>query len=164
MKNKYEVLGESTLVYMHSNKVCIISSASLELILPYTWCVEGTGYVMSRTNGEAIKMHRLITNAPKGIFVDHIDGNPLNNRLDNLRLCLKQQNEFNTKIRSDNVSGYKGVSFDKRKHHYRAYITKDGKQYFLGYFSTKEEAAIAYNQKTTELFGAFARLNTVSPI
>lgn len=159
MRNKYRICGSKVYIEMKCRKVCIISLESLPLVLPYTWCVEGTGYAMSRTNGKAVKMHRIITNAQRGEYVDHIDGNPLNNVIENLRICKKQQNEYNTKIRSDNTSGFKGVSFSKKRKKYRAYITRDGKQYYLGYFNTKEEAAEAYNEKAKELFGNFARLN-----
>ena len=145
---------------MKNGKKSIISTEFLDLVKPYTWCVEGTGYVMSRSNGKAIKLHRLITNAQKGQFVDHIDGNPLNNTVSNLRLCRKQQNEFNTKIRSDNKSGYKGVCLT-RNGKYRAYISLNGTQYNLGVFSTKEDAARAYNSKAKKLFGEYARLNLI---
>ena len=161
MNNSYEILGKETIIHMKRGKECIISTSTIEIVRPYTWCVEGTGYVMSRSSGIAVKIHRLITSAKKGIYVDHIDGNPLNNRLENLRTCFKQQNEFNTKRRSDNTSGYKGVCFDSKRALFRAYITKDGKQYHLGYFITKEEAAYAYNKMAVELFGDFARLNEI---
>ncbi len=161
LKNQYEILGDHTLVHMRCGKACTISTSTLDIVKPYNWCVEGTGYVMSRSGGKPIKMHRLILSAPKGIYVDHIDGNPLNNTIENLRMCRKQQNEFNTKIRMDNSSGYKGVSFSKSKRLYRAYINRDGKQYFLGYFLTKEEAAVAYNEAAVVLFGEFARLNQI---
>ena len=78
-----------------------------------------------------------------------------------MRLCKKQQNEFNTKVRSDNTTGYKGVSFSKSKNKYRSYINKDGHYYHLGYFNTKEEAALTYNQKAISLFGEYARLNEI---
>lgn len=158
--NKFITLGNTTLIIMKNGKQAVISTEFLDLVKPYTWCVEGTGYVMSRSSGKAVKLHRLITNAQKGQFVDHIDGNPLNNTISNLRLCQKQQNEFNTKIRSDNKSGYKGVCL-MRNGKYRAYINLNGIQHNLGVFATKEEAARAYNSKAKILFGEYARLNTV---
>lgn len=161
MKNEYQTFGEYTAVYMCTGILCVISTVSLGIILPYTWCLDGNGYVMSRTFGKTVKLHRLIMNAGVNEYVDHIDGNPLNNTLDNLRICKKQQNEFNSKLRSDSSSGYKGVSYRKDRHYYRSYINKDGKQYHLGNYNTKEEAARAYNQKAIELFGEYARLNDV---
>ena len=137
--NKYTICGNIAILKMKGDQECLISVESLEKIRPYTWCVEGTGYAMSRTFGRAVKMHRLVVNAGKGDYVDHIDGNRLNNTLSNLRICSKKQNEYNSKIRADNSSGFKGVSFDKRKDKYRAYINKDGHQYHLGYFWSAED-------------------------
>ena len=65
MKNKIEILGDKAVVYMPSNKECIISTKSIPLIQDYRWCVEGTGYAMSKTTGKAVKMHRIITGAGK---------------------------------------------------------------------------------------------------
>ena len=159
--NKYTICGNIAILKMKGDQECLISVESLEKIRPYTWCVEGTGYAMSRTFGRAVKMHRLVVNAGKGDYVDHIDGNRLNNTLSNLRICSKKQNEYNSKIRADNSSGFKGVSFDKRKDKYRAYINKDGHQYHLGYFWSAEDAAQAYNLMAQEFFGEYARLNPI---
>lgn len=160
-RNEYLIGTDITIIRMKGGKECLVSTEVFERLWPYTWCVEGTGYAMSRTSGQAVKMHRLIMGAKEGEYVDHIDGNPLNNTLGNLRLCKKQQNEFNQKIRTDNTSGYKGVSLLKESGRYRAYINKNRIRYELGIFLTKEEAALAYNRKAVELFGEYARLNMV---
>lgn len=89
-KNDFETFGEYTAIYLKNGLFTVISTESLELVIPYTWCMEGTGYVMSRTGGKAVKLHRIITEVQKGDYVDHIDRNPLNNTLGNLRLCKKQ--------------------------------------------------------------------------
>ena len=113
--NRYTICGNIAILKMKGNQECLISVESLEKIRPYTWCVEGTGYAMSRTFGRAVKMHRLVVNARKDDYVDHIDGNRLNNTLSNLRICSKKQNEHNPKIRADNSSGFKGGSVSKIK-------------------------------------------------
>ncbi len=159
--NRYEDCGDYYTIHMSGDKSCVISKESYDAVKPYTWCVEGTGYVMSKTGGKSVKMHRIITGAKKGQYVDHMDGNPRNNRIENLRLCTKQQNEFNSKIRSDNTSGYRGVCL-YRNGKFRAYLTKDGKQYNLGCnFDTPEAAAKAYNSFAVKMYGEFARLNPV---
>lgn len=67
---------------------------------------------------------------------------------------------MNVGLRTDNTSGYKGVSFNKGK--WQASIMKDGHQRHLGYFDAIEDAARAYNQAATELFGAFVKLNELT--
>lgn len=89
-------------------------------------------------------------------YVDHIDGDSLNNRRSNLRLCTLSQNSHNAKRRSDNTSGYKGVYFDKTRGCWRAHIRLNNKRKSLGAFSTPEEAHQAYCNAARELFGEFA--------
>lgn len=158
--NIYTVSGGDLLITTKSGKQIIVDTDAIELLSEFTWCVGGTGYAMSRTKGSAVLMHRLLTGAKSGEYVDHINGNTLDNRKSNLRICRKQQNEFNTKRRSDNKSGFRGVC-RARGRKFRAYIVKDGCQYSLGQFDDPVEAAKAYNSKAVELFGEFARLNQI---
>nr|WP_243767389.1 HNH endonuclease [Paenibacillus agricola] len=106
-------------------------------------------------------MHRVITDAPKGYFVDHIDGNPLNNQRHNLRLCTNAQNCRNRGAPKGNTSGFKGVTWNTWNGKWQAQIGKDYKRYHAGYFESPSEAARAYNAKATELFGEYARLNVI---
>ena len=107
--------------------------------------------------------HRLITSAQKGQFVDHINGNTLDNRLENLRLCSNTQNVRNSKIPKTNTTGYKGINYVPRnpKKPWSARIAVNGKGKHLGYFKTKEEAALAYNKAASLYYGEFAKLNEV---
>ncbi len=104
-------------------------------------------------------MHRAILNAPKGLLVDHIDGNGLNNRKSNLRLCTFAQNAHNSRPRRNSSSRYKGVCWHKVKKKWTVSIYKGGKRTYLGYYDDEIEAALAYDRKATELFGEFAYLN-----
>ena len=158
--NAYTHTAQGVVITTSSGRRIVVDDADLGLLAQYTWCVTGTGYAMSRTTGKAVLMHRLLTNAAKGEYVDHINGNPLDNRRSNLRVCCKQQNEFNAKTRADNTSGYRGVC-PARRGRFRAYITKDGKQYPLGGFANARDAAIAYNAAAIRLFGEYARLNNI---
>jgi hypothetical protein len=96
--------------------------------------------------------------------IDHIDGNRANNRLNNLRLATTQQNNHNARKRTKRTytCQYKGVQW-RGNTSYRAYITFDGKRYHIGTYPNEVEAALAYNAKATELFGAYAHLNTILP-
>jgi HNH endonuclease/AP2 domain len=87
--------------------------------------------------------------------VDHIDGNTLNNRRDNLRVCTGRQNRFNQKRRSDNQTGFKGVS--KTNSRYKAAIMVNQKSIYLGTFDTAPLAHEAYCEAALKYFGEFAR-------
>lgn len=100
-------------------------------------------------------LHRIVANAPQGYEVDHIDRNTLNNRRDNLRICTRQENSRNKTKQSNNTSGHKGVSWDKAKKKWRAFISVDRKQIFLGRYNTIEEAIEARKQADTKYFKDF---------
>ncbi len=100
---------------------------------------------------------------PHGMEIDHIDHNRNNNRLENLRLVSRHQNNGNAGLSLHNSSGYKGVSWFKRKRLWRAYIKKMGKQHHLGYFPSAEDAAMAYNKAAIAYFGSdYANLNKIN--
>jgi len=108
---------------------------------------------------KAIKMHRIIMNAPNGMEVDHWDGDGLNNQRNNLRICTKAQNQHNRRKNANNTSGYKGVSFDKKSGKFRAYININGKRTNLGFFTDPIAAANTYNQAACKSHGEFAKIN-----
>jgi hypothetical protein len=107
------------------------------------------------------KVHRIIWLMQTGDWpegdVDHIDGDGLNNKWDNLRDVTHSQNLMNAAVRSDSTSGYKGVSYDKARDRWYAYINIDGKRKMLGRHKTMQEAVTARQNAESELFGEFAR-------
>ncbi len=111
-------------------------------------------------------MHRFIMNADITTLVDHKNRDTLDNRKCNLRLCTKSENMRNRAMSKNNQSGYKGVRyfpFGRRKTKFwKAQIVFNHKYIHIGYYHTKEEAALAYNTKAKELFGEFACLNTIN--
>lgn len=97
-------------------------------------------------------------NPPQDVLVDHRNGDSLDNRRANLRLCSYSQNTANSAIRRDNTSGRKGVSFQSgRKKPWIAKIQVEGRERYLGHYSTAEEAGEAYRIGAIEAFGEFAR-------
>lgn len=92
---------------------------------------------------------------PAGI-IDHIDGDPSNNRMDNLRLATKAQNGWNRSAPRSNKTGVKGVCMSRGR--YRAEISCNGKAFYIGEFRTLDEARDAYAAKAQELHGEFVRL------
>lgn len=89
--------------------------------------------------------------------VDHINGDTLDNRISNLRVCTRSQNLFNSKLNNRNSSGFKGVSYNKKCKKWTAYITVNYKTVYLGLFTTPEEAYKARCEKQKELHRDFAR-------
>jgi hypothetical protein len=102
-------------------------------------------------------MHREIIKTH--LHVDHWDGNGLNNQRKNLRPCTESQNQMNRRAQSNSVSGYKGVSWHTRTGKWRATIRIGGKHRELGFYRSKEEAAIAYNEAASQYFGEFSLAN-----
>jgi len=102
-------------------------------------------------------MHRLILNAPPDLKVDHINGNGLDNRKENLRLATTPQNVRNARLSLRNSSGFKGVKRKRQK--WQASIVFNGKTIRLGVFDAREDAARAYDIAALLLHGEFARVN-----
>jgi hypothetical protein len=119
------------------------------------------GYGMGTIAKKQIRMHRYIMKMTDSkIFIDHINGNRLDNRKENLREVTASQNGMNKKLRNDiNASSkYKGVN-KTSTNRFGGKITKDGITYNLGSFIDEKDAAKAYNEKAIELFGEFSKLN-----
>lgn len=108
-------------------------------------CTVGKSYIQVRVKGVLHYAHRIVWVLNYGFLeetmeIDHIDGNGINNKIENLRVVTNQENKRNQRLMSSNSSGYTGVSFDKRRGRYEAYITIQSKKISLGSFKTAEEA------------------------
>lgn len=153
--------------------VTFVDDEDYNYLSRWTWRrqpVKGRSYAITQAhNGiryTTFRMHRLIMESicgplQNGMAVDHIDGDGLNNRRSNLRICNHLQNMQNQLRRTDNLSGFKGVSWKKSSSKWLARITVDKKVIHLGLFGDKLEAARAYNAAALKHFGEFARLNEV---
>jgi hypothetical protein len=151
------------LIPLTQGKFAIVGAEDYEWLSQYKWCALKTHnnkfYAVRRKNNKTIIMHRQIMNAPAGLVVDHIDGNSLNNRKTNLRICTQAQNIHNSQPRRNRSSKYKGVFWDKVNKKWSTNIRKGDKRIYLGGFDDEIEAALAYDRKAAELFGEFAYLN-----
>tara|TARA_R110000868_G_scaffold362154_1_gene624213 strand:- start:195 stop:710 length:516 start_codon:yes stop_codon:yes gene_type:complete len=123
----------------------------------YRWCI-CNGYVVTAIPNATnqIRLHRYILNAPTGSFVDHINGDKLDNRRENIRVCTIAENNVNRRIFKNK---YIGVCFNAKRNVFRAYIHKDNRCIHIGYFKNEVDAAKARDISAIELFGEFAKLN-----
>lgn len=114
---------------------------------------------IGRTKYQAQRLAWLIATGqdPEDFHVDHIDSNPSNNAIANLRLATHSQNACNRAAPATNTSGYKGVTWKKSKNKWNAQIMINYKKKNLGYFNTPEEAYAAYCNAASELHKDFAK-------
>jgi len=125
------------------------------------WTLDGTGYAVAKIGGKKVSLHRILTGAQKGEIVDHIDGDKLNNLRTNLRIVTSRQNRWNSPGRPG-TSRYTGVCWDRSKGVWKAQINARGVFRHLGYFTSEEDAARAYNAAAEAAYGDYARLNEVA--
>lgn len=161
---KYTAVDSETMkCTLLNGKSFLISPEDYKTVSKHKWSVDKYGYVITSIGQNpvtSLKLHRYLLDAPKGFFVDHINGDPSDNRRSNLRICNVAESSYNTKKHSTNRSGYKGVSvYPKRNKKYLATIRAGGKHFCLGYYFTAEDAAKAYDEAALRLHGEFARLN-----
>jgi hypothetical protein len=146
-------------IELTQGKYAMVSDADYDYLNQWKWfAVYCDGWYAARKEGtHTIYMHRQIMSAPRRMQVDHKNGDGLDNRRVNLRVCVIAENQRNSRRRRDNRTGYKGVSPYRGK--YRAQIQVNGKNIYLGCFPTPERAAIAYDLAAETHYGMFARLN-----
>lgn len=149
---------------LSKNYTALIDDEDYKKVARHKWTVQ----MYKRTDGSLLvyairrspprmRMHRFILGLsdPK-IQIDHRDRNGLNNQKHNLRIATASQNQYNTTVRSDNISGFKGVYWNRERKRWAARIRYERKRIFLGYFYSVEEAAKAYSKAAKRYHGKFA--------
>ena len=158
--NEWILRDDIAIGITYDGKEFIIDKEDYEIAKQYCWHITKSGYVVANSkNGSnrIIWLHRLLMNVKSNdIYVDHRDWDKSNNRKKNLRVATKSENNINIKRKSNNTSGYTGVTFNKRSHKYIARISRDGKRLFLGSFDNFEDAVKVRHSAEIALHGKWS--------
>ena len=158
-KNNYSVIGDTVAVKMsNSNNNMLCDKAFWEQYKDSSWSEDTvTGYARASRDGNAVYAHRIIMpDSDKDKYVDHINGNKLDNRRINLRYVTPKQSMMNIS-RSDSNTGIKGVHLNKNTEKYEAYI-HDEEKLHLGTFETLSEARRVREKAEVKLYGEHGEL------
>ena len=123
------------------------------------WQLSKNGYATININNRFVSMQNWIMNTPKGMDTDHINGNKLDNRKENLQIVSKSINQQRRKLQSNNKTGFRGVQWYKQTKRWRASIQFNNKNIHLGYYENIKDAILIYDEMAKKLFGKTAILN-----
>lgn len=145
-------------IKLTNGSIALVDDEDFDWISKFNWYFlkanrSDNGYAYTTKKGMSILMHRLIMNTPKGLFTDHINRNKLDNRKENLRIVTPSENNLNTKLKSTNTSGYRGVTFHKEKRKFMSQLSFNNNYFFLGYFDNPKDASRAYEEKLGQIHG-----------
>lgn len=160
-QNKYDLSGEYGIGWTDNGSEFYFDLEDYEKIKNYHWHLDRDGYIVACTDNTTVKMHRIVTNCPSDYDVDHRYHILNDNRKSKLRVCKHQHNTMNTKIPSNNTSGVKGVSWDKSRNLWAAYIKINQRKKQLGRFVDFQDAVNARKQAEEKLFGEFSYENSM---
>lgn len=163
-RNEYNLDGEYGICYLSNGKEVMFDKEDYETIKGWTWYDSNSGYVssskMNRGKNNIVKMHDLVMGyyniKNKGLVVDHINHNTLDNRKANLRVITRSQNIMNSKLQNRSKSGRTGVSWSKSAQKWQSYITKNRKRINLGVYEDINDAIAVREKAEREMFGEFS--------
>ncbi|MNO86373.1 AP2 domain protein [compost metagenome] len=167
MKNRFEVRGNTTVIFVNYKEEIVevlVSTSDLPKLMefPYKWgynCgyIQAATYFEGKHKQKSIKLHRFLTEAPDGLVVDHINGDKLDNRKENLRVVT-------SRINNQNRKNSKNVYLDKRSNNYYASVRTKERIYYSRYFKTFEEARKeAIKMRSAILEGSIERYKNPKP-
>lgn len=132
--------------------VALVDDEDFERVSQYKWHID-RGYAAMTISGKGIMyMHRFINNTPKGMSTDHINRNKLDNRRSNLRTCTQRENNTNMKLRGDNTSGHRGVTWHKNDKRWQAQINIQGRLLYLGQYKKLQDAIEAQKHAFKQVY------------
>lgn len=148
---------------LSQNKITLVDDEEYDVLIKFNWFATLNGnkwYAVVRRFYKPLYLHRYLMSPDRNLYVDHINGDSLDNQKINLRIVQPGVNTQNRSKLKTNTSGYKGV-YKKNLHRWAAKIDYNKVQYHLGTFDTKEEAAMAYNKAALQYYGPLANLNVI---
>lgn len=163
----------SKVIELSQGKVAVVSNRDFTRLNQFSWHVwrplnaPHLAYAarkIRKKDGRYSKafMHREVLCAPPGMEVDHRNRDGLDNRRRNLRLATASQNQANSRQHRDAQSSrFKGVTWHKGSQKWQSSIQFQKHRFYLGWFVSEIDAALAYNRKAIALFGSYARLNSI---
>lgn len=162
-------IAEFKEIVLSQGTVSVVDASDYEWLNQWKWSLairkseRQTRYyafrnVRTNVGSTVLYMHRALLNAPRGVLIDHRDGNGLNNQHYNLRLCNKTQNAANSKKQPGRTSRHKGVCWNKVVGKWAAYIKCGDKHLCLGFFDSEDFSAITYANEASKMFGEFAHV------
>lgn len=150
-------------IKLTQGQFALVDDEDFEYLNRFKWfAYKSKNTFYAKRDQRGIMIHRVIMKVtnPK-VFIDHINGDGLDNQRSNLRLCNSSKNSMNRKPRLRCSSIYKGVCYHKLSKKWQASIGLNGHLTHLGLFDIESDAANAYNNKAKEAFGEFAKLNII---
>ena len=153
-------------IKLTQGKVALVDDEDFEELSKHEWYYTNAGYAARsarRPNGTRYQlyMHVQIIGEVEGLEIDHISGDKLGNRKNNLRHVTRAQNQSNS-VSVGGSSQYKGVNWHDQNKKWLSRIGVDGKDVYLGCYKSEHDAARRYNEAAIKFFGEYARLNVVS--
>ena len=156
--NEFEITDDGVWIYTYNRKnqlngKFLIDEDDLNKVIVKKWRLWKDRYFTG--NFKPVSISQFILNAPPGTVIDHIDGDPTNNRKNNLRITTQDKNILNRGIQSNNTTGIVGVWYDNRRSGWCAEIKIDKTKCYLGRYEKKEDATYVRYYAEQKLFGEF---------
>ncbi len=154
---RYEIKDNVLTVITKKGDIILADAADAATVMKYSWCLSKTGYAVANIGGKVTKMHRYIIGETccSGRIVDHKNGNPLDNRRKNLRICTYAENARNVRVSRANKVGHLGIRITKDGK-FNVRIVADGIEHHIGNYDTLELAIEARNAAEDTYHGEFA--------
>lgn len=153
--NTHRVERDIAFITTANGVTFFVDEADLPTVKRYSWCMSKTGYPVANVGGSVVKLHRYLLRPESGEVVDHINGNRMDNRRCNLRVCTAKENARNVRPAKNSKSGVLGVRETKHGT-YQARIVVNGTEIHLGNFKTMDEADSARRVAESQYFGEYS--------